>query len=282
MGFFGFFQKKRTKQSQTDIPTFSATIQYGNYTSSSPKMQIREQTGIDFGTEEYVCISTAGDENVCPMCAQFEGKFFLKKDAPTLPLCPSCSCDYMYYDKQDLPSSAVISSKEDFIFPAKCASLFYKHQQDVYNEKDTEKIIRICERDLKKLPELMAPYFSAGFPAPAELVCRDFLPDLYMQLGEWNKAEKVIKKCIETNAYSPNDRSAELDYLMSYRKVASETLSYIQQNPGCLQRNIYKAMGYKDDEKELLKYFLRSSRQIKKVKYNNTNQLYYKTQEEKK
>ena len=255
MGFFGFFQKKRTKQSQTDIPTFSATIQYGNYTSSSPKMQIREQTGIDFGTEEYVCISTAGDENVCPMCAQFEGKFFLKKDAPTLPLCPSCSCDYMYYDKQDLPSSAVISSKEDFIFPAKCASLFYKHQQDVYNEKDTEKIIRICERDLKKLPELMAPYFSAGFPAPAELVCRDFLPDLYMQLGEWNKAEKVIKKCIETNAYSPNDGSTELDYLMSYRKVASETLSYIQQTLAVSSVTYTKLWGIKTLKRNCLNIF---------------------------
>lgn len=31
--------------------------------------------------EEYVQFSTSGDNNVCPMCAQFEGKFFLINEA---------------------------------------------------------------------------------------------------------------------------------------------------------------------------------------------------------
>ncbi len=137
----------------------------------------------------------------------------------------------------------------------------------------------MCETDLKKLPEFMTPYISAGFPAPDELACRDILPNLYMQLGKWKKAENTIKKCIDAKAYYPEDGSEELSYFKSYQEVANETLSYISQNPGYLQRNIYKAMGYDDDKKEQLKHFLRNSKQIEKVKYGNTNQLFYKTDE---
>ena len=84
---------------------------------------------------------------------------------------------------------------------------------------------------------------------------------------------------METKAYFPNDGSTELAYLESYKKIALETLTYISQNPGCLQRNIYKTMGYEGDEREYLKHFLRNSNLIKKVKYNNTNQLFCKTDE---
>lgn len=275
MSIFNFFRNKRPEQQQPKPSTFSATIQYGNHTDWSPKTQIKEQADIkDEWDDEYVCLSTSGDENVCPICAQFEGKFFPADNAPKLPLCPSCACAYEYYFKSDLPPNTVINNVDDFTLPAKCTSLFYKHQQQLYSETDTDKIIRICESDLKKLPEFMAPYLSARFPAPAELVCRDLLPELYMQLGEWNKAEKAIKKCIDAKAYYPNDGSAELSNLTSYRKVATEAVVYIQQNPGCLQRKIYKAFSYDDEEKELLKHFLRYSRQIRKVKSGNTNELY--------
>ncbi len=280
MSIFNFFRKK--EQKQPEAPFFSATIQFSNNTDLSPKEQIKQQTDVelDQDEEDYVCISTSGDENVCYMCAQFEGKFFPSKNAPKLPLCPSCACAYKYYDKRDLPSGSIISNKEDFILPAECTALFYKHQQSLYDETDLNKIIRICERDLMKLPEFMAPYLSVGFPAPMELVCRDLLPELYMQLGEWDKAEKAIKKCIDAKAYFPCDGSLELANLASYHKVATETLSYINQNPGCLQRNIYRVMNYDGEEKDQLKSFLRYSRQIEKVKYNNTNKLYCKSKED--
>ena len=226
---------------------------------------------------EYVRLSTSGDENVCPMCAQFEGKIFLASDAPQLPLCPSCSCAYeSYYSKSDLPNNAVISNKNDFVLPAECTPMLYKSQQKLYETTDTNKCIRLCENQLRELAKFMEPYVSAGFPAPTELACRDLLPDLYISLGKWKKAENTIKKCIAANAYYPGDGSEELAYFESYKKVALETLSYISQNPGCLQRNIYKIMGYENDEKEHLKHFLRNSTLIEKVKYNKTNQLFYK------
>lgn len=224
---------------------------------------------------KYVEVSTSGDENVCPMCAQFEGKIFLSSDAPKLPLCPDCACAYIYYYKNDLPLNAEISKKDDFFLPAECTSLFHKHQQILYTETDINKKIRLCESDLKKLPEFMAPYLSAGFPAPEHLACRDLLPDLYMQLGKWDKAEKVINTCIAAKAYFPEDGLYALDNFASYRKVATEAISYIQKNQGCLQRNIYKAMQYEGDDREQLKHFLRYSKQIRKVKHGNTNELYY-------
>lgn len=93
------------------------------------------------------------------------------------------------------------------------------------------------------------------------------------------QSRKAIKRCIDAKAYFPYDGSTELDNLALCRKVATESLAYIQQNSGSLQRNIYKVMGYEGEEKEQLKYFLRTSRQIEKNKYNNTNQLYCKTSE---
>lgn len=267
-------KKKSPEPTSTENAEFSVTVNFGNR-NESPKEQIEKQLGtnIDLG-EEYVQLSTAGDESVCPMCAQFEGKIFRRKDAPKLPLCPSCSCAYKYYYEKDLPDDAIISNKGNFTLPAECTPLFHKHQQELYKETDTAKIIRLCEADLKKLPEFMTPYLSAHFPAPGELICRDLLPNLYMQLGQWDKAEAAIQKCIEANAYYPDHGLTELSYLACYRKVATNALSYIEQNPGCLQSGIYKKLSYEGDDRETLKDFLRCSKQIKKIKHGNTNELY--------
>lgn len=279
MGIFDFLLKRRTNQSHQMNNSSGTPIstQYNNIMFPDAKVQIEDEV-FDYSSEiEYVELSTSGDENVCPMCAQFEGKIFLATEAPKLPLCPSCACAYLHYFKNDLPSDAIISDKNDFILPAECTSMFYKKQQKVYEESDVEKCIRLCESQLRKLSEFMAPYLSAKFDAPGELACRDLLPDLYASLGKWEKAENTIKKCIAAKAYYPEDGSKELEDFNTYKKIALETLSYIAQNPGCLQRNIYKAMKYEGDEKDYLKDFLRSSRLIEKVKYNNTNQLFCKS-----
>ena len=262
------------KQTEPDNISVNMHIQYNNSTKPTIKVQTPDETyQYDLNTE-YVCLSTSGDENVCPMCAQFEGKFFPIQDAPKLPLCPSCACAYKHYLKKDLPLNTEICSKDDFALPAKCTSIFYKHQQNLYNETDIDKQIRLCERDIKKLPEFMAPYISAGFPAPPELICRDLLPELYMQLGEWKKAEKAIKKCIDSQAYSPDDGTEELANLASYQKIATQALLFIKEHPGCLQRNIYKAVPCEGEEREQFKDFLKNSKQIKKIKHGNTNELY--------
>ncbi len=254
----------------------SAKIHYADHESPKITVQSSIKTEVNIGKSKYVELSTAGDDSVCPMCAQFEGKIFLASDAPKLPLCPSCSCAYMYYDKNDLPSGKIISHKSDFILPADCTSLIYRNQKKVYEESDINKQIQICERQIEKLSEFMRPYLTAKFSAPSELACRDLLPKLYMRLGKWNEAEKTIKKCISSHAYYPGDGSEQLSDFINYRRIATEALSYITQNPGCLQRNIYKALSYELEEKEQLKCFLRESLLIYKEKCGNTNKLYIK------
>jgi len=224
---------------------------------------------------KFVQLSASGSERTCPMCAQFDGKILQEDRAPKLPLCPSCSCTYIYFfSRNELPPEAVISNIDDFVLPSKHTELFYSTQRKAYAEDDADERIRICERQMRKLSEFMEPYISADFPAPDELACRDLLPDLYMQTGRWEKAEKTITACIEAGAYYPDDGSEDLARLKSHKKVAEETLSYIFHHPGVLQRNIYKAMGYEGDEREILKDFLRTSRQLNKVKHNNTYQLF--------
>lgn len=146
MGFWDIFRKKQNVQRDLPEP-ISVAIEYGKHDTTSPSAQLKSQTGIETDlNEEYVKISTSGNESVCPMCSQFEGKYFLRKCAPKLPLCPDCSCSYLYYNKKDLPPDAIISNIEDFILPAECTRLFYKHQQDSYCETDINKQIRLYEK----------------------------------------------------------------------------------------------------------------------------------------
>ena len=70
MNIFNFFRRKQPSKKESEL---SVEIDFSN--SKSPGTQFKEQTGIDLGTE-YVKLSTACNENVCPMCAQFEGKIF--------------------------------------------------------------------------------------------------------------------------------------------------------------------------------------------------------------
>ena len=72
----------KRKRENSDI---SLNIQFDN--TLHPSAEIRSKNKIKKYSlpVEYVELSTSGDENVCPMCAQFEGKFFPAKRAPKLP-----------------------------------------------------------------------------------------------------------------------------------------------------------------------------------------------------
>lgn len=221
----------------------------------------------------YVRISTALDSNVCPICAQFEGKIFPIDTAPELPFCPTCRCVYNYFFDGRLPKGTVVSKKEDFVLPAKCIHKLYENHQAIYEEKDIQKRLQLCEDGLKLLPEFMVPYLQAGFPAPEDLACRDFAAELYMRLGDWANALRVIQACMEANAYYPESGENELMHLRKYSEAATEALAYIAEYPGSLQRDMYKKLCPPLDREEL-KHFIRYSLQIRKEPYKNTNKLY--------
>lgn len=65
---------------------------------------------------------------------------------------------------------------------------------------------------------------------------------LYIKLGNWDDAKRVIRICMDANAYeNPNDGEAALEYLILYREVAEVAISFIQKIQ-VLQKNIYMAL----------------------------------------
>ena len=224
---------------------------------------------------QYASISTSEDESVCPMCKQFEGKYFLLNDVPKLPLCPSCGCALEYFfTKDDIPDNLEFAESKNFILPSDYVDIFYKTQQKMYSDISINTKISACDRTLKYLNEFMAPYISAGFSAPEELACRDLLPELCIQTGKWKKAENTIKKCIEAKAYYPADGLEVLNDFTEYKEIAMDTLKIIEETPGVLQRNIYKLLPVQGKKREMLKHFLKKSDLIKKEKIGNTNALF--------
>ena len=68
--------------------------------------------------------------------------------------------------------------------------------------------------------------------------------------------------------------SKELSDFRIYHNIAEKALEYIEKNPGCLQRNMYKVMNVEGIDRECLKHFLRYSLLITKEKTGNTNKLF--------
>jgi hypothetical protein len=163
------------------------------------------------------------------------------------------------------------SHNDDFI------TKFYELSHLIDSSKDIYDKLDACEKSFPLLKEFCRFCLENDGELPPFINCRDVGPEMYMRIGKWDDAERVIQICIDAKAYYPNDGSQELTNFENYKQVALETLSFISQNPGCLQRNIYKVMGYEGDKKEYLKVFLRNSKLIQKVKYNNTNQLFCKS-----
>lgn len=153
---------------------------------------------------------------------------------------------------------------------------FYELSEIIKIEKDIHKRLIACEESYKILPAFCRFCIeNDGGELPPLINCRDYGPELYMRLGEWEKARRAIFLCMNANAYeNKNDGEEMLEYLHTYHAVADTTVSYIAKNPGCLQRNVYKALSFEGDRREALKHFLRHSLQIRKEKDGNTNKLY--------
>lgn len=224
---------------------------------------------------QYASIATSEDESVCPMCKQFEGKYFLLNDVPKPPFCPSCGCALEYFfSKDSIPDNLKFAESKNFVLPSDYVDIFYKTQYKMYSDISINTKISACDKTLKYINEFMAPYISAGFSAPEELACRDLLPELCIQTGKWKKAENTIKKCIEAKAYYPSDGLEALNDFTEYKSVAMDTLKIIEETPGVLQRNIYKLLPLQGRKREMLKHFLKKSDLIKKEKRGNTNALF--------
>ena len=112
---------------------------------------------------------------------------------------------------------------------------------------------------------------SEDIRLPPRILCRDVGVELYLRLGQWEKARIAIAKCAAAGAYTDGGREA-VEHCGRYRRAAELTLNFLTKNPGYLQKNIYRALPEAD--KDCLKSFTRSSYLIRKEPCGKTNKLF--------
>lgn len=152
---------------------------------------------------------------------------------------------------------------------------YYGLMQKVQQAQTSEEKGKLLERQLRLLPAFVSNSLIED-ELPPIIPCRDELPELYMRAGNWKEAERVIKFCMAENAYYPDTGEDSLRYLLNYKTAAETTLKFLKDNPGYLQKNIYKALANAELDDYSLKHFIRCSEQIKKVPFQGTNKLYAK------
>lgn len=152
---------------------------------------------------------------------------------------------------------------------------FYELSSEIDSSRDIYEKIDACEKSYPLLKEYCRFCIeNDDGELPPFINCRDIGPELYMRLGQWSDVERVIQICAEANAYYPNNDDEIWTYYGNYKRIANLAVTYIQNNPGCLQNKIYNALNVADDDREHLKHFLRCSLQIRKEKHGKTNKLY--------
>lgn len=148
---------------------------------------------------------------------------------------------------------------------------YFQLSDKIQKAKDINAKLAACEESYKILPDFVRAWLAESDRLPDTIRCRDVGVDLYMRQGEWAKARSAIEKCAAAGVYD-DDGQAEIDYLERYQQAAQAALSFIEKNPGYLQKNIYKALPEVD--RDCLKKFARWSQLIRKEPQGNTNRLY--------
>lgn len=159
-------------------------------------------------------------------------------------------------------------------FLPKALDDYYNLSEAIFSEKDWKKKLELCHKQLEILPFWVKTELETSDSLSPVVACRDWGSKIYMYNGDWRSAEKFIQKCVLANAYYPNHGEAELQELYEYRKVAETTISFLEKNPGFLQKNIYKALSGIVSDISILKRFTRWSNQIRKEPFERTNRLF--------
>ncbi len=158
--------------------------------------------------------------------------------------------------------------------PDEFISKFYELSSLIDLSKNIEAKIQACEESYPLLKEFCRFCLEEDGELPPVINCRDVGLEMYMRLGKWDDVERVIRICSEANAYYPDNNNEILSYYNDYKRIANLALSYIKDNPGYPQNKMYDALHVTEEDREVLKHFLRCSLQIKKEKSGRTNKLY--------
>ena len=150
---------------------------------------------------------------------------------------------------------------------------YFRLSEIILRGKDIQERLSACEATYDILPAFVREYLKDSPKLPDTIACRDIGVELYLRLGEWDKARSAINKIAAAGAYGDNGLAA-FKYFQNYKQTAELALNFLRQNPGFPQNKIYKALIGAD--KDCLKSFTRSSMMIRKVKAGSTNKLYCK------
>ena len=168
----------------------------------------------------------------------------------------------IYYDNGDVYSESEVG--EPF-------RTYFELSDVIWRNKDISSKLAACEESYKILGEFVRVWMKDSDKLPDTIACRDVGVELYLRLGEWEKARVAIAKIAAAGAYTDGGVAA-VNHYEKYRHAAESALEFLRTNAGFLQRDIYKALP--DIDRECLKSFIRSSSLIRKEKFGKTNRLY--------
>lgn len=151
---------------------------------------------------------------------------------------------------------------------------YYELNENLKKEKDVLKRIKACEELYKILPEYVRASLEEDDILQPSILCRDCGPDLYMRIGDWDKAKKTIEFLIDIKAYDLDEGNCELESLKIFKEVSEDVLNLLKDNPGFLQKDIYKKLNVSEDYKGIYMHFLQNSLLIHKEEYKSTYKLY--------
>ena len=158
--------------------------------------------------------------------------------------------------------------------------LFYEKFRDlslaIENERDVTRKLRLCEESYLLLPRFVELCIRQDGDLPPCITCRDVGPGLYIKTGQWDNARAAFQKCISANAYYGEEITDITSNFNNLLCMAQRIVQYIQENPGTLQRDLYKNMNLNSDEKQDAIYFVRTAKILRKEPYKSTNKLFIK------
>lgn len=137
-----------------------------------------------------------------------------------------------------------------------------------------EERLALCEEALPLLPGFVSDYLKTDNELPPVVPPRDMLPEMYMRFGEWGKARETVDFCLSVGAYQHGEHS-EIKKDIFNRQAATEgLLKFLRENPGFLQKDIYKTPVLAALDHDALVWACRSFHLIRKEKSGKTNKLY--------
>lgn len=140
-------------------------------------------------------------------------------------------------------------------------------------KSDNERISYL-EQALDVLPEFISESIKMDGELPPSVPPRDSLPELYMRYGSWERARKTVDFCYSVGALDKESYADIINLIEIRKSAANGLLEFLTNNPGFLQKNVYKNPVLSFYDHNALVWVCRSFKLIRKEKCGNTNKLY--------